>query len=140
MIAHHDTEAATEPLATRPNSTIDRVFLRLGPNGALGADEHQWILYRAGNAVSFVHSTKLILARCIREKGIELSPEGRAALDALADDFSTWRANPTWRGIPLPSEDPTPVAVGPTGSWSPSGGRGHPAPVSDTAADVAAAV
>ena len=54
--------------------TIDRVFLRLGPNGVLGADEHQWILYRAGNAVSFVRSTKLILARCIREKGIELSP------------------------------------------------------------------
>jgi hypothetical protein len=75
--------------------TTDRVFLRLGPNGALGADEHQWILYRAGNAVSFVHSTKLILARCIQERGIELSSEGRAALDALADDFSTWRASPT---------------------------------------------
>ena len=42
-------EAATEPLATRPNSTIDRVFLGLGPNGALGAEEHQWILYRACN-------------------------------------------------------------------------------------------
>jgi hypothetical protein len=40
-------EAATEPLATRPNSTIDGVFIRLGPNGALGADEHQWILYRS---------------------------------------------------------------------------------------------
>ena len=92
------------------------MFLRLGPNGALGADEHQWILYRSGNAVSLVHSTKLILARCIGEKGIELSPEGRAALDALADDFSTWRANPTWRGTPLPSEAPIPAAVGPTGS------------------------
>ena len=122
------------------DATTDRVFLRLGPNRALGADEHQWILYRAGKAVSFVHSTKLILARCIREKGIEPSPEGRAALDALADDFSTRRANPTWRNTPLPSEAPTPVAVGPTGSWSPSGGRGRPAPVSEAAADVAAAV
>jgi hypothetical protein len=83
--------------------TTDRVFLRLGPNGALGADKHQWILYCSGNAVSFVHSTKLILARCIQEKGIEPSPEGRAALDVLADDFSTWRANPTRRGTPLPS-------------------------------------
>jgi hypothetical protein len=117
--------------------TTDRVFLHLGPNGALGADEHQRILYRAGNAVSFVHSTKLILARCIREKGIELSPEGRAALDALADDFSAWRANPTWRGTPLPPEAPPPVTVGPTRSWSPSGGRGHPAPVSEAAVDVA---
>ena len=69
--------------------TTDRVFLHLGPNGALGADEHQRILYRAGNAVSFVHSTKLILARCTREKGVELPSEVRAALDALADDFST---------------------------------------------------
>ena len=120
--------------------TTDRVFLRLGPNGALGADKHQWILYCSGNAVSFVHSTKLILARCIQEKGIEPSPEGRAALDVLADDFSTWRANPTWRGTPLPSGAPTPVAVGPTGSWSPSRGRGHPAPVSDAAADVAVAL
>ena len=82
----------------------------------IGADEHQWGLYRSGNAVSFVHSTKLILARCIREKGIELSPEGRAALDALRRRFSTWRANPTWRGTPLPSGPPTPAAVGPTGS------------------------
>ena len=71
------------------------------------------------------------MARCIREKEIELSPKGRAALDALAHDFSTWRANPTWRGTPLLSKAPTPVAVGPTGSWSPSRGRGHPAPVSD---------
>ena len=56
--------------------TTDRVFLRLGPNGADGADEHQWILYRSGNAVSFVHSTKLILARSIREKrtGVSRDP------------------------------------------------------------------
>src|SRR5215469_10003699 len=78
--------------------TTDRVFLCLGPNGALGVVEHERILCRSGNAVSFFHSTKLILARCIREKGIELSPEGRAALDALRRRFSTWRANPTWRG------------------------------------------
>jgi hypothetical protein len=25
-------------------------------------------------------------------------------LDALADDSSTWRANPTWRGTPIPPE------------------------------------
>jgi len=29
----------------------DRIFLRLGPNGALGADELQWILYRARGQV-----------------------------------------------------------------------------------------
>ena len=116
----------------------DRVFLRLGPNGPLGADEHQCIPCRGGNAVSF-HSTKLFLARCIREKGIELSPEGRAALDALADDFSTWRANPTWRGTPLPLR-PQPCSVGPTSSRAPSSGEGRPAPVSEAAVDVAVAL
>ena len=85
----------------------------------------------------FVHSTKLILARCIREKGIELSPEGRAALNALTDDFSTWRANPTSRGTPLPSGALTPVAVGSTGSRAPSSGEGRPAPISEAAVDVA---
>jgi hypothetical protein len=54
--------------------------------------------------------------------------------------FSTWRANPTWRGTPLPPGALTPVAVGPTGSWSPSGGRGRPAPVRDATVDVAAAL
>jgi len=29
----------------------DRIFLRLGVNGALGADELQWILYRAQGQV-----------------------------------------------------------------------------------------
>jgi hypothetical protein len=72
----------------------DRVFLRLGPNGALGADDRQWILYRQGNPVSFVRSTKAVLVRCIQEKGIELSLEGQAGLDALADDFDSWKADP----------------------------------------------
>ena len=76
--------------------TRNRIFLRLGPNGALGADEVQWVLYRLVHtdkpqpgstwqgvqwkAVSYVRSTKQIVARCIREKGIDLSPEGQAAL------------------------------------------------------------
>src|SRR6516162_2394310 len=77
-----------------------RTFLLLGPNAALGADEHQWILYRAEQPVSYVRSTKAVLVRCIREKSIELSVEGKAALDALADDFSAWKADPTRRGTP----------------------------------------
>ena len=71
-----------------------RTFLLLGPNAALGADEHQWILYRAEQPVSYVRSTKAVLVRCIREKSIELSVEGKAALDALADDFNAWKADP----------------------------------------------
>jgi hypothetical protein len=91
----------------------DRIFLQLGPIGALGADERQWILYRDGKPVSFVRSTKAVLVRCIREKGLELSSEGQAALDALADDFDSWKANPARRGIPV-AESHTPCPA--TGS------------------------
>ena len=61
----------------------ERIFLRLGDRLALGADGLQWILYKskakAGApslepkhwiAISFVHSTKHILERCIRESGL----------------------------------------------------------------------
>ena len=81
----------------------DRIFLRLGVHGALGADELQWILYRTRlkepppldapligrdwNPVLYVRSTKSNLARFIREYSIELSPDGRIALDRLADSF-----------------------------------------------------
>ena len=81
-----------------------RTFLALGPNAALGADEHQWILYRAGQPVSYVRSTKAVLVRCIREKSIELSAEGKAGLDALADDFNAWKADPARRGTPVSAE------------------------------------
>ena len=81
-----------------------RTFLQLGPNAGLGADEHQWILYRAGQPVSYIRSTKAVLVRCIREKGIELSAEGKAALDALADDFDAWKADPARRGTPVAAE------------------------------------
>ena len=70
---------------------------RLGPNSTLGPDDRQWILCREGHAVSFVRSTKAILARCIRETGVEVSLEGKAALDALADDFDSWKADPAQR-------------------------------------------
>ena len=59
----------------------------LGPNGTLGTDNHQWILCREGKSVSFVCLTKAVLARCIREKGIELSPEGKVALMPSGDDL-----------------------------------------------------
>ena len=87
-----------------------RTFLLLGPNAALGADEHQWILYRAEQPVSYVRSTKAVLVRCIREKSIELSVEGKAALDALADDFSAWKADPTRRGTPVAPRAELPLA------------------------------
>lgn len=84
---------------------MDRMIARLGPNGALGFDRLQWILYRAyddkkktkwqgrnWDAASFVRSTKAILERCIREKGIEVSPEGQVFLDQLPENFDSWIA------------------------------------------------
>jgi hypothetical protein len=108
----------------------DRIFLRLGINGALGADELQWILYRAQGQVPldaplstrdwrgicFIRSAKAELIRCIREYGIELSDDGRIALDRLADTFDAWRADPAREGTPLRPEAPRPSTVPETGS------------------------
>jgi hypothetical protein len=91
------TKAATSQHPNPLPAARERIFLRLGDSGALGADGLQWILYRRAsrkiprapwqgfdwNAVSFIRSTKTILERCIREKGLDLSAESRAALDSL---------------------------------------------------------
>jgi hypothetical protein len=74
------------------------------PDGyALGADDLQWILYRASGTkrcrtpmdawkgVSFVRSAKSILLRCVREKALEVSPTGWAYLSALPDTFAEWK-------------------------------------------------
>ena len=64
---------------------------------ALGADSLQWILYRrrsrakgGWDAVSFVGSTREVLARCMGEKGC---PDGDRArlLDGLLPTFDQWR-------------------------------------------------
>ena len=79
----------------------DRIFLRLGQNGALASDDMQWILLKNASpqkakptwrAVSFVHSTKSILLRCIREKGIETYPTAVLELDSMAPTFDEWKA------------------------------------------------
>jgi len=94
-------------ISQHPNplpATRERICLRLGENGALGADDHQWILYRGESPVSFVRSSKAVLVRCIREQGIELSAEGLAGLDALADGFAAWKADPSRKGTPIAAE------------------------------------
>jgi hypothetical protein len=96
---HHDGIAVTPE---QPARAADRIFLKLGPNTRLGADEHQWILYRAGQPVSYVRSTKAILVSGIREKGIKPSAEGKACDRTL----STHRAH--FRSIAVPR--PVPAA------------------------------
>jgi hypothetical protein len=81
----------------------ERIIFELSDRAALGADDLQWILYRATGTkrcrtpmdawkgVSFVRSTKSILLRCVREKALEVSPTGCAYLSALQDTFAEWK-------------------------------------------------
>jgi len=73
----------------------------------LAYDQNQWVLQRRkGSArpskgsgirdsgwrgVSFVGSEKRILYRCLREKGVALTPAALAAMDRLPDTFREWR-------------------------------------------------
>jgi hypothetical protein len=74
----------------------ERIFTTAG-DWALGADSLQWILYkrrsqaRGGWAgVSFVHSTRDILARCIHEKGCK-EETARNLLAGLPGTFDEWK-------------------------------------------------
>jgi hypothetical protein len=74
----------------------DRVFATAG-KWALGADEVQWILYRQQKgdspwrSISFVHSTRDVLARCMQEKDIE-PDTADLLLSGLPDTFAQWKA------------------------------------------------
>jgi hypothetical protein len=77
----------------------DRVFATAG-DWAVGADELQWILLRRKtrksgpywNAVPFVRSTRDILARCMREKGVD-ERSARLLLSGLPDTFDQWKTS-----------------------------------------------
>ena len=72
----------------------DRTF-RTDDGWALATDGLQWVLQRKkGNrwdAVSFVRTTKDILARCMWEKGVPADVATRL-LDGLPGHFETWLA------------------------------------------------
>jgi hypothetical protein len=84
----------------------ERILFKLSETAAIGSDDLQWILYRATGrktrrpnrpldgwqGISFVRSTKVILLRCVREKGLEVSPEGWKLLAALPDTFDGWKS------------------------------------------------
>jgi hypothetical protein len=74
----------------------DRVFAIAG-DWAVGADELQWILMRrrmgsqqGWRPVSFVRSTRDILARCMREKGVDVDTAD-LLLAGLPDSFDRWK-------------------------------------------------
>ena len=82
----------------------DKLLFRLSDGWAIGADEAQWIIYRAKKrgdqrywqGVSFVATTKTKLERCLREDGAVVDNIGRVHLDALPDTFKEWRNMSGW--------------------------------------------
>ena len=80
----------------------DRVFLRLSEGWALGFDRNQWIVMRAKSdkskprrgwrTIAFVGSTRAVLVRVLREKGAEIAPDARVAVDSPPETFLEWLA------------------------------------------------
>lgn len=95
-----------DKLERPPTAGEDRPFLQLNDDWRLAYDALQFILQRRTSfdrrrgvwnwkGVSFVHRTTAVLLRCIREKGVEVTPEARAALAALPStfpEFLAWQA------------------------------------------------
>lgn len=83
-----------------PNETSSAMWngaglLPLADGWALSADRNQWMLCRKRGPkwqpVSFVGSNKGVLRRIMREDGVTCTPEADAAVNALSDEFLTWR-------------------------------------------------
>jgi hypothetical protein len=79
----------------------DRVFAIEG-DWALASDGVQWMLMRrhprkqgdTWDPVSFVHSTRDVLARCMREKGVGADQIAQL-LSGLPDTFEQWKTAQT---------------------------------------------
>ncbi len=76
----------------------DNEVFRLNSEWSLGFDRAQWIVRKkAGtkgrwNPVSFVGSDKNILWRVLGENGVVVTPEAKAAIDAMPHRFVDWLA------------------------------------------------
>ncbi len=76
----------------------DIEVLRLSSKWSLGFDRAQWIVRKKvgtkgkWNPVSFVGSDKDILWRVLGEHGVVVTPEAKAAIDAMPHRFVDWLA------------------------------------------------
>jgi hypothetical protein len=74
---------------------MDRVFATAG-DWALASDGIQWMLMRhqgkQWRPLSFVRSTRDILERCMREKGVD-TDTATELLAGLPDTFDEWKLN-----------------------------------------------
>jgi hypothetical protein len=72
----------------------DKTFRTAGHWG-LASDGAQWVLQRRSGpnwqGISFVRSTRHILERCMREKGVE-ARYAEVLLEGLPDTYDTWKA------------------------------------------------
>jgi hypothetical protein len=78
----------------------ERIFATAG-DWAIANDGVQWTLLRRRSqsfggwkSVSFVHSTRDVLARCMREKGVEPATAAHL-LCGLPDSFDAWKTSQT---------------------------------------------
>lgn len=79
---------------------VDKVLFTLDAEEkwALGYDPQQWMIMRARKRreerywqpVSFIGSCMPVLMRVLAEKGVQLTPEAGAALDAMPSRFLDW--------------------------------------------------
>lgn len=69
----------------------DRKFKVVG-DWALASDGIQWVLQYKGRGISFVHSTRDVLVRCMRDKGCELRTAEKL-LDGLPATFNEWKSS-----------------------------------------------
>ncbi len=96
----------------------DRQFLRLNDRWALAYDPAQWIVQKRRGTewrgVCFVGSNKDILWRVFEEKGIDVTPEARAYIDAMPHRFLDWIAIPPERRFKVSDSAILGVVVGRT--------------------------
>jgi hypothetical protein len=72
-----------------------RHIIRFNDRWALSADNLQWILeqYRPPRwrGVAYIASNRAVLIRVLREKGVDISPAAKDALDHLPNTFREWK-------------------------------------------------
>jgi len=84
----------------------DEFIIQLTADWAILADHNQWILAKAEKCrpqgdlrsptvrcrgVSFIGSTKAVLLRVVREKGITVGSDAKAIIDIWPERFLDWR-------------------------------------------------
>lgn len=81
------------------NSERIIIILDESEKSALGTDDRQWIVFRRRkrrdheywNPISFIASRKAILARVLREKGIQLTSGAQDFLASMPSTFREWQ-------------------------------------------------